>query len=64
MSDDDPIQVSSPPPEPKIIGVGALAEQLGLEPGERWGKWCSRCEGVWFGWIFEVTCPGCGNRRG
>ena len=28
------------------------------------GHWCSRCKGIWFGYLLEVECPACGNRNG
>jgi hypothetical protein len=48
----------------KRLGVGPLAEKLGSPDRQATGHWCSRCEGIWFGYPLEVTCPVCGNRRG
>ncbi|MEO1234584.1 MAG: hypothetical protein AAFZ18_37400 [Myxococcota bacterium] len=36
-------------PKTPILGVGKMAQQLGMKPGQRWGKWCSQCQGLWFG---------------
>ena len=46
------------------LGVTPLAAQLGLAPQQTNGHWCSRCEGIWFGYTLEVQCPVCGNRKG
>ena len=46
------------------LGETPLAKQLGLRPEQTNGHWCSRCEGIWFGYTLEVECPVCGNRRG
>lgn len=49
---------------PKILGNGALAEKLGGLERQTTGHWCSRCQGIWFGYLLEVACPACGNRHG
>lgn len=46
------------------LGTTPLAQQLGLAPEQTNGHWCSRCEGIWFGYTLEVQCPVCGNRKG
>ena len=46
------------------LGVTPLARQLGLTPEQTNGHWCSRCEGIWFGYTLEAQCPVCGNRKG
>ncbi len=46
------------------LGITPLARQLGLAPEQTNGHWCSRCEGIWFGYTLEAECPVCGNRRG
>jgi len=46
------------------LGVTALARQLGLREDQLGGHWCSRCEGLWWGYMLEVECPCCGNRHG
>lgn len=46
------------------LGTTPLARQLGLSPEQTNGHWCSRCEGIWFGYTLEVQCPVCGNRKG
>jgi rubrerythrin len=48
----------------KDLGSTPLAKQLGLSDEQMNGHWCSRCEGIWFGYTLEVECPVCGNRRG
>ena len=48
----------------KDIGITPLAIQLGLTPEQTNGHWCSRCQGIWFGYTLEVQCPVCGNRGG
>ncbi len=48
----------------KELGVGAMARHLGMTEGQMTGHWCSRCNGMWFGYALEVECPECGNRRG
>ena len=46
------------------LGTTPLADQLGLKPEQTNGHWCSRCNGIWFGYTLEVECPVCGNRHG
>lgn len=46
------------------LGETPLAKQLALLPEQTNGHWCSRCQGIWFGYTLEVECPVCGNRRG
>lgn len=46
------------------LGITPLARQLGLKPEQTNGHWCSRCQGIWFGYTLEAECPVCGNRRG
>ena len=48
----------------KDLGVTPLARQLGLSLDQTNGHWCSRCEGIWFGYTLEAQCPVCGNRKG
>ena len=49
---------------PKNLGLSPLSQQLGAPAGQATGHWCSRCEGIWFGYVLEVACPQCGNRHG
>lgn len=51
-------------PRIKEIGVTPLARQLGLSEEQTNGHWCSRCQGIWYGYTLETECPACGNRRG
>ncbi|PWR23110.1 hypothetical protein [Zavarzinia compransoris] len=46
------------------LGLGPLARQLGAPAEQCTGHWCSRCRGIWFGYLLEVTCPQCGGRHG
>lgn len=46
------------------LGTTPLAKQLGLAPEQTNGHWCSRCQGIWFGYTLEAECPVCGNRHG
>jgi hypothetical protein len=48
----------------RFLGYGAYVEQLGLPSRQASGHWCSRCRGIWFGYLLEVACPKCGNRHG
>lgn len=48
----------------KELGTTALAKQLGLQEDQLNGHWCSRCEGIWYGYTLEAECPCCGNRNG
>ena len=48
----------------KEIGIGHLARTLGITNEQLSGHWCSRCKGIWFGYLLEVECPACGNRSG
>lgn len=51
-------------PQPKYLGTTPLAKQLALTEEQTNGHWCSRCEGIWFGYTLEAECPVCGNRHG
>lgn len=46
------------------LGTTRLARQLGLTAEQTNGHWCSRCQGIWFGYTLEAECPVCGNRKG
>ena len=46
------------------LGITKLAKQLKLKPEQTNGHWCSRCQGIWFGYTLEAECPVCGNRHG
>jgi hypothetical protein len=46
------------------LGQSALSRQFGAPARQGTGHWCSRCRGIWFGYLLEVTCPKCGNRHG
>lgn len=46
------------------LGTTPLARQLGLEEWQLNGHWCSRCQGIWYGYTLEAQCPCCGNRHG
>jgi hypothetical protein len=46
------------------LGITPLALQLGLTAEQTNGHWCSRCQGIWFGYTLEAQCPVCGNRHG
>jgi hypothetical protein len=48
----------------KVLGTGKMAELLGAPNRQTTGHWCSRCQGIWFGYLLEVACPVCGNRHG
>jgi hypothetical protein len=46
------------------LGRSLLAQQLGAPIEQATGHWCSRCRGIWYGYLLEVACPVCGNRHG
>ena len=46
------------------LGITPLARQLGLVEWQLNGHWCSRCQGIWYGYTLEAECPCCGNRNG
>ena len=48
----------------KELGLSTLSAKLGLPDRQATGHWCSRCRGIWYGFLLEVTCPVCGNRHG
>ena len=48
----------------KNLGEGKMSETLGVPKEQTSGHWCSRCKGIWFGYLLEVECPKCGNRQG
>lgn len=53
------------PGEPaRELGLGLLAQTLGVRRETLSGHWCSRCNGIWYGFLLEVTCPVCANRHG
>ncbi len=49
---------------PKNLGLGPMAKVLGAPGEQTTGHWCSRCQGIWYGYLLEVTCPACGSRQG
>ena len=52
-------------PDPyKELGNSKLSEALGIPKEQMTGHWCSRCKGIWFGYLLEVECPVCGSRDG
>lgn len=48
----------------KYLGLGPMAKILGAPEEQATGHWCSRCQGIWYGYLLEVACPVCGNRHG
>ena len=46
------------------LGISKLAQQLGCVQPNLKGHWCSRCKGIWYGYVGECECPLCGNRNG
>lgn len=46
------------------LGLGPMAKVLGAAEEQATGHWCSRCQGIWYGYLLEVACPVCGNRHG
>ncbi len=48
----------------RYLGLGAMAGVIGVPERQATGHWCSRCRGIWFGYLLEVACPACGNRHG
>lgn len=54
----------SAPQMMKELGITPLARQLELTEEQTNGHWCSRCQGIWYGYTLETQCPVCGNRRG
>ena len=48
----------------KNLGRTRFAEMIDPEGRRGTGHWCSRCQGVWYGFPIETQCPVCGNRHG
>ena len=48
----------------KQLGNSPFAARYGSPDRQATGHWCTPCQGIWFGYLLEVTCPVCGNRRG
>lgn len=48
----------------KDLGFSDLAKYLGRPGRQGTGHWCSHCQGIWYGYLLEVTCPKCGGRHG
>ncbi len=48
----------------KDLGLSDLARRLGAPSRQGTGHWCSRCQGIWYGYLLEVACPKCGGRNG
>ena len=46
------------------LGYGVMSELIGIPREQTTGHWCSRCQGIWYGYLLEVACPQCGNRHG
>jgi Zn finger protein HypA/HybF involved in hydrogenase expression len=47
-----------------MLGTSTFAASLGAPVEQTTGHWCSRCQGIWYGFLLEVACPVCGNRHG
>jgi hypothetical protein len=47
-----------------FLGFSNTVLALGAHEQQLYGKWCQRCQGIWFGLALEVQCPRCGNRKG
>ena len=48
----------------KQLGTSLFSARFGSPEHQATGHWCSRCRGIWYGYLLEVTCPVCGNRHG
>jgi len=48
----------------KNLGMGKMAQSLGVAREQQSAHWCSRCTGIWYGYLLEVECPKCGSRQG
>jgi len=48
---------------PRELGLSKLAQKLKATASLK-GHWCSRCNGIWYGYGGECECPVCGNRNG
>lgn len=48
----------------KQLGSSQFSARFGSPRRQATGHWCSRCGGIWYGYLLEVTCPVCGNRHG
>ncbi len=48
----------------KDLGDSGMTAKYGTPKEQGTGHWCSRCKGIWFGYLLEVECPACGNRDG
>lgn len=48
----------------KELGYSKLCARMGMIQPNLKGHWCSRCKGIWYGFVGEVECPVCGNRHG
>jgi len=48
----------------KYLGLSKFAQKYEKDKPGLKGHWCSRCKGVWYGFVGECECPQCGNRNG
>ncbi len=48
----------------KDLGLSTFAQKYGEDQPGLKGHWCSRCKGIWYGFVGECECPQCGNRNG
>lgn len=48
----------------KQLGTSLFSARFGTPERQATGHWCSRCRGIWYGYLLEVTCPVCGNCHG
>lgn len=46
------------------VVYGAFVSLIGVPHDQTKGYWCSQCRKIWYGLLFEVACPVCGNRHG
>ena len=53
-----------PGEQPNQLGYSDLSRLIGRPRHQVTGHFCSRCDGIWYGYLLEVECPACGNRHG
>ena len=53
-----------PGEQPNQLGYSDLCRVIGRPRHQVIGHFCSRCDGIWYGYLLEVSCPACGNRHG
>jgi hypothetical protein len=57
-------RASPPSSEASTLSQSVRQLRLGAQVEQTTSHWCSRCRGIWYGYLLGVACQVCGNRHG